>query len=285
MAKKRETVNSSADKLEEDLKAIEEQALLYAKDLARVFMERKEKERQLELTKQQLARSARIALLGELAAGIAHEMNNILTPAMGNLSVLLLDRSKYPQKTVERLELVERSLMKASSMLQQVLDFSRKKPEKREPVDIRSILDQSLSLLKHKFTGNKIRVEKDLQPDLPRLQVDNAQIEQVFTNLSLNAIDAMEGGGTLRIAATHHWEASATKKPYMEIMFQDTGCGISPEISEHIFEPFFTTKGKGHGTGLGLFISYGIIEKHGGTIDFETTADAGTQFRIRLPAG
>jgi len=283
MAEKRDIDNSSKNKLEEDLKATEEQALLYAKDLAKVFVERKEKERQLELTKQQLARSARIALLGEMAASIAHEMNNILTPAMGHLSVLLLDSRSHSQKTIDRLELVEQSLAKAAAMLQQVLDFSRKKPEKREPVAIQAILDQSLSLLRPKFMKSKIEVKKELQPGLPQLRVDNAQLEQVFTNLSLNAIDAMDPGGTLRIAATHHLEKSTRNKPYMEIMFEDTGCGISPEISEHIFEPFFTTKA-GKGTGLGLFISYGIIEKHGGTIDLETTSDTGTQFKIRLPA-
>ncbi|MDY6988483.1 MAG: ATP-binding protein [Thermodesulfobacteriota bacterium] len=283
MAENKDIDQSSKNKLEEDLKAIEEQALLYAQDLARVFMERKEKERQLELTKQQLARSARIALLGEMAASIAHEMNNTLTPAMGHLSVLLLDRKSHSEKTIDRLELVEQSLAKAAAMLQQVLDFSRKRPEKREPVDIQAILDQSLSLLRPKFMRSKIEVKKELQPDLPKLRVDNAQIEQVFTNLSLNAIDAMDPGGTLRIAATHHLEKSARNKPYMEIMFEDTGCGISPEISEHIFEPFFTTKA-GQGTGLGLFISYGIIEKHGGTIDLETTSGTGTQFKIRLPA-
>jgi two-component system NtrC family sensor kinase len=282
MSQEKDTEKPSKDKLQEDLKAIEEQALVYAKDLAKVFMERKEKERQLELTKQQLARSARIALLGELAASIAHEMNNVLTPAMGHLSVLLLDSGSHSPKTVERLELVEQSLAKAAAMLQQVLDFSRKKPEKREPVAVHAILDKSLSLLRPKFMRSKIEVKKELQPGLPKLRVDNAQIEQVFTNLSLNAIDAMDPGGTLRIAATHHLE-SARNKPYMEIVFEDTGCGIPPEISEHIFEPFFTTKAD-RGTGLGLFISYGIIEKHGGTIDLETTGDRGTQFTIRLPA-
>jgi signal transduction histidine kinase len=284
MAEKKETGKTSPAKLEDDLKAIEDQALLYAKDLARTFVDRKEKERELALTKQQLQRSAKIALLGELAAGIAHEVNNILTPAMGNLYLLLSDQSSYSQKTVERLELIERSLTKASSMLHQLLDFSRKRPEKREPVELQTILDRSLSLLKHQFEGNQIEVKKDLQPGLPKLRVDETQIEQVFTNLGLNAISAMEPGGTLRIAAAYHPEDAVQKKPYMEIMFEDTGRGISPEISEHIFEPFYTTKKGGRGTGLGLFISYGIIEKHGGTIDVETTSDAGTQFKIRLPA-
>jgi signal transduction histidine kinase len=283
MAQEKETTESSVRKLESDLKAIEEQVLLYAKDLARIFTERKEKERQLELTQGQLARSARIALLGELAAGIAHEINNILTPATGNLSILLMDRSSLPQKAVERLELIERSLMKASSLLQQVLDLSRKKPEKREPVDISAILEQSLSLLKYKFIENQIKLEKDLQPDLPQVRADNAQIGQVFTNLTLNAIDSMERGGTLRIAASCHVEESPKRQPYMQILFEDTGCGMSPETLEHLFEPFFTTKEKGIGTGLGLFICYGIVEKHGGTMDVASGLNAGTQFKICLP--
>ena len=283
MTEHKQAAESSVKKLESDLKAIEEQVLLYAKDLARSFTERKEKDRQLELTKGQLARSARIALLGELAAGLAHEINNVLTPATGNLSILLMDRDSLSKEVVKRLELVEESLMKASSMLQQVLDLSRKKPEKREPMDIGAILEQSLSLLKYKFIENQIKLEKNLQPDMPRVRVDNAQIGQVFTNLTINAIDAMEPGGTLRIAASRHVEESPKKQPYMQILFEDTGCGMSSETLEHLFEPFFTTKEKGIGTGLGLFICYGIIEKHGGTMDVASGPNAGTQFKICLP--
>ncbi|MBW1742063.1 MAG: hypothetical protein JRJ47_01350 [Deltaproteobacteria bacterium] len=283
MAKKKKEDKPSVVELESDLKAIEEQVLLYAKDLARIFAERKEKERQLELTQQQLARSARIALLGELAAGIAHEINNILTPALGNLSMLLMDRGDLSNKVVERLELIEESLMAASSMLHQVLGLSRKKPEKREPVDIKVVLDQSLSLLKFKFAKNQIGVEKDLQSNLPKLQVDDSQIGQVFTNLTLNAMDAMGPGGTLRFAISHHLEESARQQPYVQILVEDTGRGIPPEILEHVFEPFYTTKEKGLGTGLGLFICYGIIEKHGGTMDVASAPGEGTQFKICLP--
>lgn len=283
MAEKEKTAEASVVKLEKDLRAIEEQALLYAKDLARIFVEKKEKERQLELTKQQLERSARISLLGELAAGIAHEINNVLTPATGNLSILRLDQGHLPEKVVERLKVVEESLMKASSLLQQVLDLSRKKPEKRESVDISAILDQSLSLLKYKFLQNSITVQKDLQPGVPKLRVDSAQMEQVFTNLSLNAIDAMNQGGAMRIMTCFRPKTSERSQPYVEILFEDTGCGIPCETLDHVFEPFFTTKASDRGTGLGLFICYGIIEKHGGTIDVASTRDKGTQFRICLP--
>jgi len=284
MAKKKKTDKSSVKKLENNLKAVEEQVLLYAKDLARIFVERKEKERQLELTKQQLARSARIGLLGELAAGIAHEINNILTPAMGNLSLLLMDRDTLPQKAAERLETIEQSLMKSTYMLQQVLDFSRKRPEKRKPMDITAILKESLSLLKYRFIKKQIKIEKNLQPDLPKLQIDNTQIEQVFTNLALNAIDAMGKGDTLRITTSYHLGKQAGAQPYVEILFEDTGHGIPPESMEHVFEPFYTTKEQSRGTGLGLFISYGIVEKHGGTMDVASMPDAGTQFKICLPA-
>ena len=283
MAKEDKTAEPSVVKLESDLKAIEEQALLYAKDLARIFIERKEKERQLELTKQQLERSARISLLGELAAGIAHEINNILTAATGNLSILLMDRDDLPEKAVERLELIEESLMKASSMLHQVLDLSRKKPEKRELVNISAVLEQSLSLLKYKFLEHGITVDRDLQQDLPTLRVDTAQMEQVFTNLSLNAIDAMKEGGSLRIATTFYPKEAGTNQPYVQILFEDTGCGIPSEALEHVFEPFYTTKDSSRGTGLGLFICYGIVEKHGGTIDVTSAPNEGTQFKVCLP--
>ena len=272
-----------AKALEDELRAIEEQTLLYAKDLARVFRERKEKERQLALTKRQLARSARIAVLGELAAGIAHEINNILTPATGSLSILLMDRSSLSQKVVERLELMEQSLTRATHMLQQVLDLSRKKPEKREHRDVSAVLGRSLSLLKYRFTKKQINVEKNLQSDMPQVWVDDAQIEQVFTNLSLNAINAMDRGDTLRITTSYHQQGAATRQPYVQILFEDTGCGIPPENMEHVFEPFFTTRDKGSGTGLGLFICHGIVEKHGGTIDVMSTPNVGTQFKVCLP--
>lgn len=282
MAKKKETDKSSVKQLEKNLKAIEDQAVLYAKDLAKVFMERKEKDRQLNLTKQQLARSTKIAVLGELAAGIAHEINNILSPALGYVSLLLLEQDNFPKKSLDRLELIEQSLTKATSMLQQLLNLSRKKPEKRELTDIGTILEKSLALLQFKLIKKWITVEKNLRSDLPKLWVDCVQIEQVFTNLILNAIDTMENGGTLHIATHHHPKKSAKKHPYVEIIFEDTGCGIPPEILEKVFEPFYTTKDSG--TGLGLFISYGIIEKHGGTIDVTSSQDKGAKFKICLPA-
>ncbi|MBW1670462.1 MAG: hypothetical protein JRJ43_08915 [Deltaproteobacteria bacterium] len=273
---KKETYKSRSD-----LNSVEEQTLLYARDLAKMFMERKEKERQLNLSKQQLAQSAKMALLGELAAGIAHEINNALTPAVGNLSILLLDRSNFSEKVTRRLELTEESIMRASSMLQQILEFSRKKPEKRQPVDISTILERSLFLLKYKFTKNQVRLEKDLQPELSKIMADDTQVEQVFTNLILNAIDSMEPGSTLRIIANNRTGKSAHDPPYVEIVFEDTGCGIPPEIMEHIFEPFYTTKSQG--TGLGLFVSYRIVEKHGGRMDV-TSTPKGTRFKVCLPA-
>jgi signal transduction histidine kinase len=197
--------------------------------------------------------------------------------------MLLMDRGDLPDKAAERLGLIEESLMAASSMLHQVLDYSRKEPEKREPVDIKNILEQSLSLLKFKLAEKQIEVEKNLQSDLPKLKVDDAQIGQVFTNLSLNAMDAMKPGGTLRFAMSHHLDESARQRPYVEILVEDNGRGMPPEILDHVFEPFYTTKEKGLGTGLGLFICYGIIEKHGGTMDVDSVLDEGTQFKICLP--
>jgi len=150
-------------------------------------------------------------------------------------------------------------------------------------VDIKAVLEQSLGLLKFKFAENQIEVQKNLRADLPRLEADEAQIGQVFTNLTLNAIDAMEPGGTLRFAISHHLEESARQQPYVQILVEDTGRGIPPEILEHVFEPFYTTKEEGLGTGLGLFICYGIVEKHGGTMDVASAPDEGTQFKICLP--
>jgi signal transduction histidine kinase len=192
-----------------------------------------------------------------------------------------MEQDNLPKKSLNRLELIEQSLTKATSMLQQLLNLSRKKPEKRELSDIGTILENSLALLQFKLIKKWITVEKNLQADLPKLWVDYAQIEQVFTNIILNAIDAMENGGILCITTKHHPQKSAKKHPYVEIIFEDTGCGIPTEILEKAFEPFYTTKDSG--TGLGLFISYGIIEKHGGTIDVASSPDKGAKFKICLP--
>jgi len=264
-------------KSKSDLNAIEEQTLLYARDLAKMFMERKEKERQLNLTKQQLAQSAKIALLGELAAGIAHEINNTLTPAVGNLSILLLDRNNFSEKVARRLELTEESIMRASSMLQQILDFSRKKPEKRQLVDISTILERSLFLLKYKFTKNQIRLEKDLQSELSKIQADDTQIEQVFTNLILNAIDAMEAEGKLLISAKLIDDGG--KSVLVEV--EDDGCGIDEKDMSHLFNPFFTRKK--YGTGLGLTQVKKIIDLHRGALTILSKAGEGTRVMVTLP--
>jgi signal transduction histidine kinase len=195
-----------------------------------------------------------------------------------------VDRSDLSNKTVEGLEVIEKSLMKASGLLHQILDLSRRKPERREPVDIRIILEQSLSLLGHRIAKKQINVERSIEPDLPKLQVDDTQMEQVFTNLGLNAIDAMRPGDTLRIATSRQYQDTPRRQQYVEISIEDTGCGIPSETLNHIFEPFYTTKEAGSGTGLGLFISYGIVEKHGGTIDVESELNVGTRFRVCLPA-
>jgi signal transduction histidine kinase len=168
-------------------------------------------------------------------------------------------------------------------MLQQILSFSRKKPEKRQLVDIITILERSLFLLKYKFTKNQINLEKDLQSELSKIMADDTQIEQVFTNLILNAVDAMKPGGTLRITANNRAGKSEDDQPYIEMIFEDTGRGIPSEVMKHIFEPFYTTKSQG--TGLGLFISYRIIvEKHGGMLDVTSIPGQGTRFRVCLPA-
>ncbi len=143
-------------------------------------------------------------------------------------------------------------------------------------------MEHSLSLLKYKFTKKQIRLEKDLQSELSKILADDTQIEQVFTNLILNAIDAMEPGGTLRIIANNRAGKSADDQPYVEMVFEDTGRGIPPEVMEHVFEPFYTTKGQG--TGLGLFMSYRIVEKHGGMMDVISTPGQGTRFKVCLPA-
>jgi len=268
----------SVEKLKKELEIMEKQTLRYAQDLAKIFKGEREKAIQLDLTRKQLVRSARMALTGQLAASMAHEINNVITPAIGNIDLILLQQEALEPKLVERIGRVKKSLDKVSSMLRQLLDFSRKQTEKKEKVNVKKLILNALNFLEYRIKKKAIKIQLAFSPDLPEIYGDMDQLEQVFTNLIVNAIEAMDVKGILEITIQY-----LPEKDYLEISFKDNGRGIAPEDIDHIFEPFYTTKEAGKGTGLGLFVSYGIIEKHGGIIDVKSELEKGTTFTIRLP--
>jgi two-component system NtrC family sensor kinase len=238
----------------------------------------KERDEKLkEYTSQQIMKSERLATLGQLAAGVAHEINN---PLGGVLMYTHLALEDLEAKDLLRKNL-ERAISQASrckDIVKGLLDFARQTEPKVRESNLNEILESTLALLENQALFQNIRVTKVICHSLPKVLVDAGQIQQVLTNIILNAAEAMDGKGELTLISR-----MAPDNEYIEIEFADTGCGVPPEIQDKIFDPFFTTKEAGRGTGLGLAVSYGIIAKHKGTIRVKSEPDKGTSFIVRLP--
>ena len=225
-----------------------------------------------------LMESDRLAAVGELVAGVAHEVNNPLSSISAFAQLLLRDGGLTEQQR-ESLEVIKSETMRASQVVKDLLAFARRSEALREPVDLNMVLSRTLRLRGYQFTSNRIDVETDFAPELPSVVGDARQLQQVCLNLVTNAIQAMSklGAGTLFVTTRRDGEN-------VVLEMRDTGTGIPDAVRAHIFEPFFTTKGEGEGTGLGLSVSYGIVTTHGGTIEVVNTSPAGTTFRVTLPA-
>jgi PAS domain S-box-containing protein len=225
-----------------------------------------------------LMESDRLAAVGELVAGVAHEVNNPLSSISAFAQLLLRDGGLTPAQR-ESIEVIKAETVRASHVVKDLLAFARRSEALREPLDLNGVLARTLRLRGYQLSSNKIELVTDFAAELPAVVGDARQIQQVCLNLVTNAVQAMAplGGGTLCIV---------TKRdgPDVVLDMRDTGTGIPETARAHIFEPFFTTKGEGEGTGLGLSVSYGIVTAHGGTIDVANTSTTGTTFRVKLPA-
>lgn len=230
-------------------------------------------------TKDKLVRSARLAAVGEMAAGVAHELNNPLTTIAG-FAELILD--ELPEDSPQRadLELVLRESRRAREVVRRLLDFSRPRESMRVKSDINQVIQDVLMLIKHLANTSGIRVVTNLGEHLPKVQIDQNQIKQVLLNLINNGIQAMPYGGILTINTQN---IERDNQQWLVIEVEDTGEGISEENLGRIFEPFFTTRMPGDGTGLGLSVSYGIVRDHGGLIEAQSELGVGSVFRIFLP--
>ncbi len=224
---------------------------------------------------QQIQNSEKLASVGKLAAGVAHEINN---PLGGILNCLynLRKGTVSPARQEEYLASMEDGLRRVQKIVRQLLDFSQQHEPELSSTDINVVVERVLVLTNHALLANQIRLDKQLRPDLPELMVDRHMIEQVLMNLILNAVQAIKGGGTITIR-TRVIEGTC------QIDVEDTGCGIPPNVLPRIFDPFFTTKETGEGTGLGLSVSLGIIERHGGQIRVDSEVGKGTVFTVCLP--
>jgi len=241
--------------------------------MAASIQERDEQLRQR--AQEEIMKSERLAMVGQLAAGVAHELNN---PLGGILlfSGLLIQKAPPAGLMRENLERVQKEAKRCQNIVQGLLDFAREREPKIEAIDINDIAEKAINLFENQPIFHNIEVVKAYQRGLPLIFADQAQIQQVLVNIIINAADALRGKGTLTITTR-----SAAED--VEISFSDTGKGIPPEHLDRVFEPFFTTKGVGHGTGLGLSISYGIVQRHGGDIKLFSRVNEGSTFVVSLP--
>jgi two-component system NtrC family sensor kinase len=234
-----------------------------------------ERTRQLREAEDQLIQSEKLASLGKMAAGVAHEINNPLTSIILNTH-LLLEEKKEGDEEREPLTLVADEAARCAQIVSGLLNFARQTPAASAPADVNDIVERAVQLLEMQASVRNIRIERDTDPSLPLIKLDRNKIQQVFSNLTLNACEAMPRGGTLRITSRMSRDGTA-----VEIVFADTGVGIPRENIPKLFDPFFTTKS--FGTGLGLAVSYGIVRQRGGTIDVRSEVGRGATFTVRLP--
>ncbi len=237
----------------------------------------------------QLRQAQKVEALGRLTGGVAHDFNNILTVILGNCD-LLLQSAEIPENKIERLQQIHAAGRQAAALTNQLLAFSRQQVLMPTTLNLNDIITELQKMLK-RLLGENIVLETDLAPDLAPVHVDRSQIEQILMNLTVNAADAMDGGGHLQIETTNVSLNRDTIKTlpgiqpgaYVCLKIRDTGNGISAEILERIFDPFFTTKKLGEGTGLGLSTVHGIVKQSGGAITAESTENQGTLFSIYFP--
>lgn len=235
----------------------------------------------LRNTKEYLAsvETEKLAFLGRMAAGVAHEINNPLTGVMV-FAHLMLKRTSPGSDDRKDLEVIIEQADRCKSITKGLLDFARSTPMKKSPSNVNSVLESSINLLKNKADFQNVVFAFDRDEALGNVMADPSRIQQVFLNLLINAADAMEGRGTLTVSTR---SVSEGGMPFAEIEFTDTGPGIPPENVAMIFEPFFTTKPVGKGTGLGLAVSHGIVKEHEGSISVRSVPEEGTSFFVRLP--
>lgn len=245
--------------------------------------------RELQLAHAETARGEKLASVGLLAAGIAHELNSPLT---GVLTFSHLVRKQMPEGSpqAEDLDLVIQETKRCAAIIRRLLDFAREKTPEKKFSDINGLITETAHLIEQAAHIEDIDIILDLDKNLPAIWIDEDLIKQVFMNIMVNAQHAIEGQGTITIRSRYcpqykFAQMGAEPVPMVEVSVIDTGCGIPPDHLQRIFDPFFTTKGVGKGTGLGLSVSHGTIRAHGGEIEVESTVGEGSEFRIYLPVG
>jgi signal transduction histidine kinase/DNA-binding response OmpR family regulator len=242
---------------------------------SRLYEGVKQQMAELKQTQAQLVQSTKLAAIGELAANIAHEINNPLTTVLGFAS-FIAERLKTDDPMREELTLIQDEASRARDIVRDLLQFSRQRDFMPETANLNMVLEQVFSMLRRQGAFGAVIVHEQYAPDLPGVEVDVARIKQVFLNIINNAVYVMPNGGSLTVRT----KGSTTG---VRVDFEDSGPGIAPEHRDRIFDPFFTTKPEVSGTGLGLSVSLGIVQSHGGTIEVVSELGKGTTFTVALP--
>ena len=245
-------------------------------ELARAFNDMTHR---LAEAQRQLTQADKLASVGRLAAGVAHEINNPLTGVLTYAS-FLLKRAEGSPEVKQDLEVIVRETKRCRDIVRGLLDFARQTPPKRQATDLNEVVRRAVTIMMNQLALNRVALALDLAADLPEASADANQIQQVVVNLLVNAADAIgESGGQIRLATR---AATSDGRPCAEVVVEDTGHGIPAADLPRLFEPFFTTKGT-RGTGLGLAVTWGIVQGHSGTIDVASQEGKGSRFTVRLP--
>jgi len=248
-------------------------------ELSTAYQELSEYDQRLRESREQLIQAEKLTSLGQMAASIAHEVNNPLTGVLVYAQLLskkIAGDNMSKEIALDYLSKMESELTRSTRLIQSLLDFARQSPPTLKEVNLNDVINRALDLAVHSAKLQNIQVIRELDTSLPQLMADFDQLQQVCTNLILNAVQAMPEGGSLTLR-------TSADDSQLRIEVQDTGCGIPQENMRKLFTPFFTTKGEVKGVGLGLAVAYGIIQRHQGRIEVQSKEGEGTTFTIYLP--
>lgn len=260
---------------EVDLRKSNDEIGLLAESFNEMSRKMAEDIEQLQKLNEQLIRTEKLAAMGTLAAGVAHEINNPLA-SISSLIQMMQTRANLDAKTSENLKLILTQIQRITQVTKDMMDFARVRPAAKSLVDVNALIEKSLRLASFDKAFQKLNFEKNFAEDLPRIYADGDQLQQIFLNLFLNARDAMPDGGNLFVKTLRN-------NGDVQIEITDSGVGMSENNLKKIFDPFFTTKPAGKGTGLGLAVCYGIVTAHNGKIEAFSEENEGTSFKITLP--
>lgn len=274
-----EELKSSIDRVLEKQRLIFENRRLL-EELKESNEKLREEMREKEALQAKLIQSEKLSGLGKLAAGISHEINNPLCAILGRTQLLLkaLENQSSDSKIKDGLNIIHVEGKRVAQILENLDLYCRPSASNLQPIDVNRVIEKTLSLIQAESDILNIQIEKNFDPALPKVKCDENGLMHVFMNIIRNARDAMPNGGTLEISTSKHPENRS-----IDVVFRDTGNGISKENLGHIFEPFFTTRDPGKGVGLGLSIAYQIVKEHGGDITINSEEGNGTTVTVSLP--